>query len=74
MDGRADLSERLWRVRRRHDHIDAVLRPRGAQWELQFFRNNRLMFGWRRAKREAACLEADVKLHELQRAGWTTHW
>jgi hypothetical protein len=66
--------ERLWRVRRRHDHIDAVLSARGSCWELRFLRNDRLMLAWCHERRETACLDADERLHELQRAGWNTHW
>jgi len=33
---------RLWRVRRRHDHIDALLRQRGEICDLRFTRNDRV--------------------------------
>jgi len=66
--------ERLWRVRRRHDHIDAVLASRDSCWELRFLRNDRLMLAWCHEEREAACADADARLRELQRAGWNTHW
>ena len=32
--------DRIWRVRRRHDHIDALLRPYGTAWELRYTRNH----------------------------------
>jgi hypothetical protein len=66
--------ERLWRVRRRHDHLDAVLSAQGSCWELRFFRNDRLMLARCHERRETACVEADERLRELQRAGWNTHW
>jgi len=66
--------ERLWRVRRRHDHIDAVLASRDSCWELRFLRNDRLMLAWCHEERAAACADADARLRELQRAGWNTHW
>ena len=71
---RADLADRLWRLRRRHDHIDAVLRKRGAQWELRFLRNDRLILTRRYERRDLADAEAGARLRDLQRAGWNTHW
>jgi hypothetical protein len=64
--------ERLWRVRRRHDHIDAVLSARGSCWELRFLRNDRLMLAWPHERRETACADAEELLSELQLAGWHT--
>ena len=65
---------RLWRARRRHDHIDAVLSPAGTGWELRFLRNGRLLLSWRFPAADAARAEADARLRSLQRAGWTVHW
>jgi hypothetical protein len=70
----ADLTDRLWRLRRRHDHIDAVLRRRGSHWELQFLRNDRVLVTRYYARRDVAYTEASARLAELQRAGWSTHW
>jgi hypothetical protein len=70
----ADLTARLWRARRRHDHLDALLQQEGASWRLQFFRNDRLLLTWSYPDRETARAEARRRLHELQRAGWTVHW
>jgi hypothetical protein len=69
-----NLEDRLWRVRRRHDRIDARLQPVRAGWELAFLRNDRLLLTRQHHTREAALAEADAKLRELQRAGWNTHW
>jgi hypothetical protein len=66
--------ERLWRVRRRHAHIDALLRPRGGAWDLRFTRNDRVLITQEFADREAARAAAETRLRELQRAGWTAHW
>jgi hypothetical protein len=66
--------ERLWRVRSRHDHIDAMLSGRASRWELQFLYNDRLMLAWCHERRETACGVAAERLRELQRAGWNTHW
>ena len=65
---------RLWRVRRRRDHIDALLNGAGAGWDLQFLRNDRRLVVWRFETREAASAEASARLRELERAGWTSHW
>jgi len=65
---------RLWRVRRRHDHIDAMLTMVGARWQLEFARNDRPFLAWRYDGRAEAVAEADARLQELLRAGWNTHW
>ncbi len=68
---------RLWRARRRHDHIDAVLERREAPpvvWELQYLCNDRPFLAWRYADRAAAEADAEARLADLQRAGWTSHW
>jgi len=69
-----DEFERLWRVRRRHAHIDALLRRRENGWDLRFTRNDRVLITQEFPDRDAASAAADVRLRELQRAGWTTHW
>jgi Radical SAM superfamily/B12 binding domain len=71
---RTDLTERLWRVRRRHDHIDAILRVRDRRWELQFVRNDRVLLTRSHATERQARREADARLGELHRAGWNVHW
>jgi hypothetical protein len=68
------LTDRLWRVRRRHDHIDAILRRSGTQWELRFVHNDRVLLTRRYARRDLAHAEANSRLRELERAGWNTHW
>jgi hypothetical protein len=71
----ADLhATRLWRARRRHDHVDAVVTGVAGQWTLQFHLNDRLIVSWPFATREEATQEADGRLRDLQRAGWNTHW
>ena len=69
-----DLQARLWRVRKRHDHIDALLVETGDGWQLQFGRNDRPLVSWRFDTQGEAQCEADKRLRELQRAGWTSHW
>jgi hypothetical protein len=67
-------SERLWRLRKRYDHIDAEVRPRGLDWELRISRNGRRLIAWRFDNREAAAREAAARLRELERSGWQSHW
>ena len=65
---------RLWRVRKRHDHLDATLRESRGDWELVFARNDRAFLSWRFPTRARAEAEATAKLKELERAGWLSHW
>ena len=65
---------RLWRVRRRHDHIDAVLSEGSSAWTLEYLRNDTSFLVWRYPDRASAQAEADGRLLELLRAGWTSHW
>jgi hypothetical protein len=65
---------RLWRLRRRHDYIDAIVWPIRGAWELQFVRNGRVLLTRQYETREVASADADGRLRELQRAGWHTHW
>jgi hypothetical protein len=67
-------SERIWRVRKRSDHIDAEIGPHGAEWELRIVRNGRRLLAWRFADREAATAEAVSRRRELERSGWQSHW
>jgi hypothetical protein len=69
-----DLSFRLWRARRRHDAIEARVVPEAGAWTLTFRFNDRRLLTWRFTTRAAACEDADRRLGELQRAGWTPHW
>jgi hypothetical protein len=68
------LTNRLWRVRRRHHHIDAVLRQTGSTWRLTFLYDDGELMTWRFDRRKAADAEASRRLADLQRAGWTVHW
>ena len=65
---------RLWRARKRHDHIDAVLIEGSSTWELRLMLNRRLLLQDRFDNAEAARDVAADRLHELQRAGWNSHW
>jgi hypothetical protein len=69
-----DLRARLWRARRRHDHIDAMLRHVAAGWDLIYLRGERPLVTLRFADRAAAVADADRRLRDLLRAGWNVHW
>jgi hypothetical protein len=72
----AHAPERLWRVRKRHQSIDAVLLALDATpaVELRYFHDDKLLYARRWPDRGPAVEEATAKLRDLQRAGWTTHW
>jgi DNA polymerase IIIc chi subunit len=65
---------RLWRARRRHDHIDVVLREDERGWVLEYTRNDRRLVERTYATEEAAREDAASRLKELRRAGWVDHW
>jgi hypothetical protein len=68
------LGERLWRLRKLHQHVDAVLADRKGTVELRFFYNGELVYTRRTMARDRAFLEAEEKRAELERDGWTAHW
>jgi hypothetical protein len=67
---------RVWRLRKDHAWIDARLRecPDSEGVEIQFFYDGALLWARRWTSRELALTHADRQLHDLQRAGWNTHW
>jgi hypothetical protein len=67
-------ARRLWRMRRRDQHIDALLSVAGDAWLLTFERNGRAMLTWRYPAESSARDEADARRLALERAGWTSHW
>jgi len=69
-----DLRQRLWRVRRRHHHIDASLRRSASAWLLTFSYDDGELVTWPFERRQAAAAEAARRRDELLRAGWTVHW
>jgi hypothetical protein len=70
----AGPGERLWRARRRHHYIDALVRDSDTGSVLEFRRNGRSLVTWRFDTRAVASAEAMTRLRDLQRAGWNTHW
>ena len=69
-----DLLDRLWRARRRHHHLDAILQRADAGWTLTFLYDNERLMAWSFDTREAGVAEADRRLRDLLRAGWNLHW
>jgi hypothetical protein len=65
---------RLWRARRRHVHIDAILERVGRSWVLRFLRNDRPLAALDYPDEGAARSAARVRLRQLEMAGWTDHW
>lgn len=74
VEPRADLAHRLWRLRRRVDHLDASLRQTDAGWELTFALNDRRLMTSTFATRALAEADAGARRGELVRAGWALHW
>ena len=66
--------ERLWRVRKAHTWIDAQVRDCADGVEVGFSYDGAPVFARRFPTRGLAVDAADRTLHDLQRAGWTTHW
>ena len=65
---------RLWRVRKDHTWIDAHMSTGPAAVEVQFLLDGERVFTREFPSRALATAEADRRLRDLQRAGWTTHW
>ena len=67
-------SHRLWRLRKKYDHIDAEVERRAAGWELRIIRNGRRLLSWPFPSRAEAAAEAASRLRDLERSGWRNHW
>lgn len=65
---------RLWRARKRHDHLDADVQREEGRVELVLSLNGRTLVSQPFRSMDAAESAADRRLRELQRAGWNTHW
>jgi len=63
--------ERLWRVRKRQQSIDAILRD---EVTLEFVMNGKRVTARQWGTRAQAVNAATEKRTELERAGWSTHW
>ena len=65
---------RLWRARKRHDAIDAMLDVRGADVRVTLLFNKRRLWRAEFLTEDDAKAAAETKLKDLQRAGWNVHW
>ncbi len=66
--------ERLWRVRKANTWIDAQVSTDQTVTELRFFLDGERVFSRAFPTRALAAADAEQRLRDLQRAGWTTHW
>jgi hypothetical protein len=73
-DNRRKTGQRVWRLRKLHQWVDAELQVDGPIVELQLFLNGELTYERRWPSREAALAEAAGKRAELEREGWMAHW
>ena len=70
------LTERLWRLRKDHRVIEALICSRTGSTSVTLS----VHYNWettstsRWPTHEAAAREADVRLREFLRQGWATHW
>ena len=65
---------RLWRARKRHDAIDALLDVRDDDVRVTLLLNQRRLWRAEFETEADAKAAAETKLKELQRAGWNVHW
>ena len=65
---------RVWRARKRHDAIDAMLDVRAGDVRVTLLLNQRRLWRAEFADEAAAKLAVATKLKDLQRAGWNVHW
>jgi hypothetical protein len=61
-------------VRKNHASIDAQLSDRDTGVEIKYFYDGEPVLTQQWPTRELALSDAAARLHDLQRAGWTTHW
>ena len=66
--------QRIWRLRKLHQAVDAELHVVGNEVEVRFLFNGELSYSRRCATRELALATAAEKRAELEREGWAFHW
>ena len=66
--------QRLWRVRRQFDQMDAILVKTESDWHLRYILNGEDVMSRAYDDQSAAIDDAGERLKELQRVGWYTHW
>ena len=69
-------AERLWRLRKDHRSIEAIVRARTDSdgVDLKIHYNGEATYRRRWPTFELAAKDADARLHDFQRQGWSTHW
>jgi hypothetical protein len=67
---------RLWRLRKRQQSIDAIVRDADGSTEvtLEFVMNGKRVTARKWPSRAQAVKAATEKRTELERAGWADHW
>jgi len=70
----ANPPERIWRLRKRHHQVDALLRVDEEGVEIRFLYDGTLTYSRRWPARAIALAHAAEKREELERSGWTMHW
>ena len=72
---RFNRGERLWRLRRLHQSIDAVLIDAGSEGvDLKVLLNGEAIYLRRWPTRGAAVEDASLRRGDLEREGWMPHW
>jgi hypothetical protein len=66
--------QRIWRLRKRHQTVDAELHVQASEVELKFLLNGTVSYSRVHPSREGALEEAAAKRRELEREGWLFHW
>jgi hypothetical protein len=70
------MPERLWRVRKDHRIVDAMVQgcSGGEGVRLIIDYNGEASYSCRLPTHDAAVREAGDRLHDFLRQGWSTHW
>ena len=74
MDDVTTRAQRIWRLRRLHQLVDAELHLDAGGVELRFLYNGMVTFRQRWPDRHSAIEAAATKRAELEREGWMFHW
>ena len=67
-------AQRVWRLRKRHQWVDARIDVDGGDVRLKLLLNGQLTYERRWPTREEAVAEATSRRAELERHGWAEHW
>lgn len=70
----AVAEQRVWRMRKLHQSVDAELRAYGDGVEVRYLLNGTLSYTREYPDRAAAVADAAAKRGELERDGWMFHW